>query len=415
MSTTSRVRRALPLFAAAATLLTASQAMANNPPDVAVNGAGSKELRLGNPVQLSGLASDTDGIKQIFGTIKSLKNNKFITGKGGFSDRPARLQFNFTQSTSTRWQSQSFNLPNGKYEFNIRVEDKAGDISPIITVPFTATGGRATALANNQTQNNQAQGNAAAPRIAIQFPKKGQVLKQAAAFSGIARDDQAVAGVIATVMNQATGQFLQPNGRFARKGQLQIRTAKSKSAQWTTPQINLPPGDYLLSVKAVDNNGQEGQWVQTQFSVAGATQQATINANPTPVQPASGALAANGMAYCGNRGLDADGDGFGWQNQASCVVRGSKADKHPTCASSASDPDGDGYGWENEKSCIVVVHCASAASDPDGDGFGWENQRSCVVLNQANATGFRKCANGRASDPDGDGYGWENNATCLVK
>ena len=165
----------------------------------------------------------------------------------------------------------------------------------------------------------------------------------------------------------------------------------------------------------MDNNGQEGQWVQTQFSVAGATQQATINANPTPVQPASGALAANGMAYCGNRGLDADGDGFGWQNQASCVVRGSKADKHPTCASSASDPDGDGYGWENEKSCIVVVHCASAASDPDGDGFGWENQRSCVVLNQANATGFRKCANGRASDPDGDGYGWENNATCLVK
>jgi len=148
MSTISRVRRALPLFAAAATLLTASQAMANNPPDVAVNGAGSKELRLGNPVQLSGVASDTDGIKQIFGTIKSLKNDKFITGQGEFSDRPARLQFNFNQSTSTRWQSQSFNLPNGKYEFNIRVEDNAGDISPIITVPFTATGGRATALLN---------------------------------------------------------------------------------------------------------------------------------------------------------------------------------------------------------------------------------------------------------------------------
>lgn len=91
------------------------------------------------------------------------------------------------------------------------------------------------------------------------------------------------------------------------------------------------------------------------------------------------------------------------------------AEGRAICQNINSDPDGDGYGWENEKSCIVVVHCQSGASDADGDGFGWENNRSCIVLKKTNNSGFPTCANGAASDPDGDGYGWENNNTCLVK
>ena len=66
----------------------------------------------------------------------------------------------------------------------------------------------------------------------------------------------------------------------------------------------------------------------------------------------------------------------------------------PYCQHSTSDPDGDGWGWENNQSCIVNndstpftpvnngnTHpaCVSADSDPDGDGWGWENQRSCRV------------------------------------
>ena len=191
MTTTSRARKAaFPLAAAAATLMTFSQAMAA-PPQVVVNGAGS-DLQLGNPVQISGVATDSDGIKQIYGTIKVAKSGKFVTGKGKFSDQPSRLQFNFKPSKSTRWQAQSFNLPTGRYVFNIRVEDQNGELSEIQNVPFYATGkARNAAQANNQ----QTQGNSAAPRIAIQFPKRGQVLKQASAFSGIARDDQAVTGV----------------------------------------------------------------------------------------------------------------------------------------------------------------------------------------------------------------------------
>ena len=69
----------------------------------------------------------------------------------------------------------------------------------------------------------------------------------------------------------------------------------------------------------------------------------------------------------------------------------------PVCQSAASDPDGDGHGWEQNASCLVAnsseseigdigsadtggtIVCESAASDSDGDGWGWENSQSCLV------------------------------------
>ncbi|MER2490391.1 cellulase family glycosylhydrolase [Catenovulum sediminis] len=71
---------------------------------------------------------------------------------------------------------------------------------------------------------------------------------------------------------------------------------------------------------------------------------------------------------------------------------------YPTCSSSAADPDGDGWGWENNQSCIVDTntsnnqathanngypYCSASSYDPDGDGWGWENNSSCVVRNSA--------------------------------
>ena len=59
----------------------------------------------------------------------------------------------------------------------------------------------------------------------------------------------------------------------------------------------------------------------------------------------------------------------------------------PTCKSESSDPDGDGWGWENLATCHVgsaftpETHpiCEFSSSDPDGDGWGWENNKSCKV------------------------------------
>ncbi len=411
-------RCALSMITAAALSLAVVPSVYANGPVITVVGENTGELQLNNPVRFQGTAVDPDGIGLFFPAIQNASTGRYINQQGGNSNKAEKLKFKFT---GDQWVSQSFNLPRGNYVFSIRAQDKRKNISRYVKVPFVATGVKGPALAaapaNNQRQPANS-GTSAVPRIAVQFPKDGARLDKASAFSGVAADDQAVAGVIATIMDTATGQFLAPNGKFARSGQFKIRTVGGKSAQWSTPQVQLPPGDYMLSVKAVDNNNQESSWAQSRFTIVQPQRTATAAApqvnNQTNNQVVASSAAANGLAYCGNGSADADGDGYGWQNQASCVVKGSKADTHPNCASAASDPDGDGYGWENEKSCIVVVHCASSNSDPDGDGFGWENQRSCVVLNTTGGGQFPRCANGAASDPDGDGYGWENNATCLV-
>ena len=179
---------------------------------------------------------------------------------------------------------------------------------------------------------------------------------------------------------------------------------------------------------------------------------------------------------CESSASDPDGDGFGFENGVSCMVALSMYDEvpaseeplsddttpdgittFPTCESSASDPDGDGFGFENNASCVVVISiddetpaseeplsdattpdgittfpgCESSATDPDGDGFGFENNVSCVVTLSMDdetpasegplsddttpdgITTFPGCESS-ATDPDGDGFGFENNVSCVV-
>jgi len=86
--------------------------------------------------------------------------------------------------------------------------------------------------------------------------------------------------------------------------------------------------------------------------------------------------------------VDPDGDGYGWENNASCLVRA--AGERPVCRTTETDPDGDGWGFENNQSCIVTAAtrpvCTMSGSDPDGDGWGFENNTSCVVTGRSQNT-----------------------------
>ncbi len=83
----------------------------------------------------------------------------------------------------------------------------------------------------------------------------------------------------------------------------------------------------------------------------------------------------------------------------------------PTCAFSSSDPDGDGYGWENQRSCIVTDSSTENTSggpndcvDLDGDGWGWDGEKICRVA----------ADNCYDSDPIGDGWGWNGVTSCQL-
>ncbi|OED42328.1 hypothetical protein AB833_06655 [Chromatiales bacterium (ex Bugula neritina AB1)] len=361
-------------------------------------------LSIQGPTKIQGTAN-IQGLIRIFATIQNQATEAFLTPDGEYSKQPIQLPIQFTPFQPGRgsvWQTASYNLATGDYIFRALGEDSNKNRSPRLEVPFSVNGGGAGKIVTATNTTNRA------PGVSIQFPKNGAVMQGAASFRGLAQDDQSIVNVVATIMDTSSGQYLGPNGRFSNAGQLNLNTQQGKQVQWSSPNFALPAGTYLFSVQGIDNTGARSRWSQVKFSVAGQAGKVTAD-QPT----ATSGKAANGLYFCSNAGMDVDGDGFGWQNNASCVVAGSRADKHPNCASSSSDPDGDGYGWENERSCIVVTHCASASSDPDGDGFGWENNKSCIVLSAAGNARFPSCASA-ASDPDGDGYGWENNKTCLV-
>ncbi len=87
----------------------------------------------------------------------------------------------------------------------------------------------------------------------------------------------------------------------------------------------------------------------------------------------------------------------------STILVTSPAMARPICSSADTDPDGDGFGWENNQTCVVAEdssdggsadetdsrgrpYCSSADADPDGDGFGWENNQTCVVRDGSSTT-----------------------------
>lgn len=95
-------------------------------------------------------------------------------------------------------------------------------------------------------------------------------------------------------------------------------------------------------------------------------------------------------AVCADVNSDPDGDGWGWENGASCEV---SAVAYQSCNSPGSDPDGDGWGWESGATCLAgteslfsVPYCSTAVPDFDLDGWGMENGNSCLVRSNVAAS-----------------------------
>jgi hypothetical protein len=133
------------------------------------------------------------------------------------------------------------------------------------------------------------------------------------------------------------------------------------------------------------------------------------------------------------------GNGYGWEQQRSCLVAASAAATgtipcNPTPLPNMPTP---GNGIFDGQSCLSF--CSSARTDTTGSGYGFEHGRNCIVPATAAAYGGISCApaalptgdgvmltapppgscapicvNPLVSDPDADGFGFENNLVCVV-
>jgi len=84
----------------------------------------------------------------------------------------------------------------------------------------------------------------------------------------------------------------------------------------------------------------------------------------------------------------------------------------PSCFHISSDQDGDGFGYENAASCVVDDSTRSIAEpglcvDENADGYGWNGVESCPVEVVSNPD----CED---TLPVGDGWGWDGIAPCRV-
>jgi hypothetical protein len=96
------------------------------------------------------------------------------------------------------------------------------------------------------------------PDSTVSQPRPGAAVAAPVAFNGGATDDVAVSKVRTAVRNQATLQWLQPDGSFSATFRLfdaQLSAPNTRATAWSWTW-SLPPGSYGLSVRAVDTSGK---------------------------------------------------------------------------------------------------------------------------------------------------------------
>ncbi len=127
---------------------------------------------------------------------------------------------------------------------------------------------------------------------------------------------------------------------------------------------------------------------------------------------------------------DFDGDGWGYENNTSCVI----PTGHSTCSSNAA-VGANGWGYENGRSCRFSASSSSSSSSSvnrpacssaavnNGDGWGWENGQSCVYNGSTSNNSSSASSSSASVSPsctsaavnNGDGWGWENGASCQYR
>jgi len=121
---------------------------------------------------------------------------------------------------------------------------------------------------------------------------------------------------------------------------------------------------------------------------------------------------AQEVATCVSNNSDTDGDGWGWENNASCRISAVTNQIAQTSNGlNCVDTDGDGWGWDGEQSCQITSTTTTDCIDTDNDGWGWNGVASCRVSMQTTTPVQTAAA---CVDLDGDGYGWDGTQTCII-
>jgi len=151
-------------------------------------------------------------------------------------------------------------------------------------------------------------------------------------------------------------------------------------------------------------------------TISANTQSQPTAATQSGVTPSEPQSVFNGFPACSPSVTDFDGDGFGFENNQSCSISTGTQDQAAVTPNTATSS-------ESPSVFSSFPACSPSVTDFDGDGFGFENNQSCVIGTstqttsqsepQSGISGFPVCS-ASIIDFDGDGFAFENNQSCVI-
>lgn len=96
-----------------------------------------------------------------------------------------------------------------------------------------------------------------------------------------------------------------------------------------------------------------------------------LSGTAQPANTVAGGNTNSGNPVCISPDSDPDGDGWGWENNASCAAN--------TAISTESVARVNTAITTTPPAQTTTPYCSASHSDPDNDGWGWENNQSCII------------------------------------
>jgi len=163
-----------------------------------------------------------------------------------------------------------------------------------------------------------------------------------------------------------------------------MTTPVTNTPTTTTPVNNAPATDTLriCASSSSDSDGDGFGWENNASCITEAGSSSSGNSSSGNTNTSNSTSSSDNSnnstqrAECSSAASDPDGDGFGWENNATCIVDTSDGRANAQFVNTQSSSTNTNSSGTN---IAPRAACVSADSDPDGDGFGWENNATCIV------------------------------------
>lgn len=255
------------------------------------------EPSAGDPVTISGEASDNVGVAKVKVSVKKRGEWQWLHPDGTFADTFAALPADVSSAgdPDVSW-SIDVDLPTGEYGMQALAIDGSGNkaLSSEGWVKFDVT----AAVADEQ-----------APETTTDIPQDGDVLQATGdivSLTGGATDDVGVTQVSVAVQRRGDKQWLQPDGSFGNAYTslpAVVDPVGGTEVSWTA-DLDIPAGEYGMHAFAADASGKQDtskQW--RKFDVA-KDEQAPETSTDVPQGDAKILATADPVSFSGEASDD---------------------------------------------------------------------------------------------------------------